>query len=71
MDKDHTTGLNGTKILNNNLELLLKEWSFPINIIEKYKALKITEIFDWQVECLQIDQVLSNYFVLIFIHFKS
>lgn len=52
--------LHEEKIFNHNLESILKEWQFPKNIIEKYKALKILEIFDWQAKCLQIDKVLGN-----------
>ena len=47
------------KDLIKNLEALLIAWKFPKDVIEKYKTLKIIEIFDWQAECLQIDEVLG------------
>jgi len=43
-----------------NLEELLISWKFPKNVIEKYKSLQIIDIFDWQSECLQIDEVLGT-----------
>ena len=45
---------------NRNLESLLLKWKFPKDVIEKYKSLKILEIFDWQAECLQIQEVLGK-----------
>jgi hypothetical protein len=37
---------------NRNLEVILNDWKFPQDIIEKYKILGIKEIFEWQQECL-------------------
>ncbi len=44
-----------------NLEELLVNWKFPKNVVEKYKSIHITEIFDWQSECLQIQEVLGRF----------
>jgi hypothetical protein len=48
------------EIMVKNLEELLISWKFPKNVIEKYKSLQIIDIFDWQSECLQIDEVLGT-----------
>ena len=46
--------------LTNKLETILHGWKFPLDIIEKYKSLKIVEIFDWQAECLNNYEVLTS-----------
>lgn len=46
--------------LDKCLETLLTKWKFPKDVIEKYKSSKILEIFDWQAECLQIQEVLEG-----------
>lgn len=35
-----------------NIKSILKKWKFPANIIEKYCALGIKEVFEWQADCL-------------------
>jgi hypothetical protein len=46
-----------------NLETILKRWKFPNDIIAKYKSLGIINIFEWQSECLHIEDVLGlNFF---------
>jgi hypothetical protein len=42
-----------------NLEIILKSWRFPNDIIAKYKSLGIINIFEWQSECLHIEPVLG------------
>jgi DNA polymerase theta len=51
---------NNSHPLEKDLEALLTKWKFPKDVIEKYKTLKILEIFDWQAECLQIKGVLDG-----------
>jgi hypothetical protein len=37
---------------NKKLSLILRDWKFPLDIIEKYKILGIHEIFEWQRDCI-------------------
>ena len=38
--------------IETNLANILNKWKFPQNIIDKYKSLGISDVFQWQAECL-------------------
>jgi DNA polymerase theta len=44
----------------NNLEKILTEWNFPLDIVHKYKIIGIKDIFDWQYECLKNNQLVTD-----------
>lgn len=48
---------NGEQVLEKNLKSILKKWKFPSSIIKKYEEKGIVEIFDWQAQVLNNDQV--------------
>ena len=53
--------MQSDKKLETNLEIILNSWKFPKNIIDKYKSIGIKEIFEWQAECLNVQNIQSNH----------
>lgn len=38
----------------------LSEWGLPETILQKYHERKVTKMFEWQVECLNLEDVMKN-----------
>eukprot|EP01034_Spumella_vulgaris_P021378 gene21378-27408_t len=47
---------------DNNPLLFLNNWGLPSKVLERYNKLKVTNLFQWQVECLTVNNsnVLTN-----------
>ncbi|XP_063812911.1 DNA polymerase theta isoform X2 [Pseudophryne corroboree] len=41
-------------------KLLLASWGLPAAVLEKYGALGVVQMFEWQAECLMLGQVLAG-----------
>lgn len=45
---------------DNSDKLLLANWGLPKTVLEKYHGLGVVRMFQWQAECLMVDQVLEG-----------